>query len=457
VPRPAAPRTSSPLARPRLRRLAGALGVTRVARVTGLDRAGVEVACAVRPGGHVLQVSNGKGDTFAEAARGAVLEAAELACAEAPPDVAAFASAAELAERGVAFAGEDALGGAASPHRLAWCRAEDLATGAPALVPAAAVHVPPQGGALLGLASVRWTSNGMGAHPAWPAALLHALLEAVERDQLARALPEGFTEDEVRARRIGRAALAGVAPGVAARVARLEARGFDVHLFDLAPARRIGLPVAGALLFDRERGPVPVTAGYACALDQAAALRGALLEAAQSRLTDIHGAREDVAGMEERAVERLRRACERAARGDGHGARGRPPFDSWRRPVRVKRNDASAAMMEIRRLAAPHPGGRNSPPETPHRERHLDRAAPSGRTDSSVRPEPFDSGRSAASAQDRLRAGGAESKGVARVLRLLHRSGHRTVLALDLAPPSLGVHVAKVLVPGLLLSDLLTA
>jgi ribosomal protein S12 methylthiotransferase accessory factor len=191
--------------------------VTRVARVTGLDRAGVEVACAVRPGGHVLQVSNGKGDTFEEAARGAVLEAAELACAEASPDVAAFASAAELAQRGVAFVGEDALGGAASGHRLAWVTAEDLASGGTVLAPAAAVHVPPQGGALLGLASVRWTSNGMGAHPLWAAALLHALVEAVERDQLARALPEGFTEDEVARRRIGREALARVAPGVAAR------------------------------------------------------------------------------------------------------------------------------------------------------------------------------------------------------------------------------------------------
>jgi ribosomal protein S12 methylthiotransferase accessory factor len=50
-----------------------------VARVTGLDRArGLEVACAVRPGGHVLQVANGKGETWAEAERGALLEAAEL-------------------------------------------------------------------------------------------------------------------------------------------------------------------------------------------------------------------------------------------------------------------------------------------------------------------------------------------------------------------------------------------
>ena len=52
-------------------RLEEAVGVSRVARVTALDRTGVEVACAVRPGGHVLQVTNGKGDSFREAAAGA--------------------------------------------------------------------------------------------------------------------------------------------------------------------------------------------------------------------------------------------------------------------------------------------------------------------------------------------------------------------------------------------------
>ena len=52
-----------------VRRLSRAIGVTRIARVTGLDRCGVEVACAVRPAGHVLQVSNGKGETFSQAAQ----------------------------------------------------------------------------------------------------------------------------------------------------------------------------------------------------------------------------------------------------------------------------------------------------------------------------------------------------------------------------------------------------
>ncbi|HEX8910076.1 MAG TPA: YcaO-like family protein, partial [Anaeromyxobacteraceae bacterium] len=169
-------------------RLARALGVTRVARVTGLDRAGVEVACAVRPAGHVLQVTNGKGLRWADAAAGALLEAAELACAEAiAPASLVWASAGDLDACGAEHLAPADLGGRAAPGlRLAWRAGEDLFTSRPVLVPAAAVHATPRGGPVLGLAELRWTSNGMGAHPSRGAALVHALLEAAERHALAR-------------------------------------------------------------------------------------------------------------------------------------------------------------------------------------------------------------------------------------------------------------------------------
>jgi len=373
-------------AAPRLARasLARSLGVTRIARVTRLDRAGVEVACAVRPGGHVLQVTNGKGLRFGEAAAGALLEAAELACAE-RVDAAdlRWATEEELRERATPFVGAAALGGGpGGRQRIAFRAAHDLVSGAGVLVPAAAVHVPPEGGPSLGLADVRWTSNGMGAHPRWEAALLHALLEAVERHELARALPEGWTEEEVRGRHVAPASAERAAPRVAELARRIERRGLDVHLFDLAPRGGIGVPVAGALLVDRERGPIPVTAGYAARLDAAAALEAALLEAAQSRLTDIHGAREDVGGMEEGGAERLREAC--AAARD--------------------------------------------------RDRDLDLDLDRDRD------------------RDRRRH---RDPGVAHVVSLLYRAGFTRCLALDLAPAHLGIHVAKVVVPGLLLSDLL--
>jgi ribosomal protein S12 methylthiotransferase accessory factor len=252
----------------------------------------------VRPGGHVLQVTNGKGLLFAEAARGALCEAAELWCAE-------------RVDPGHLSWADDPRSGA----RFACRVAHDLASGEEVRVPAALVHVLPEGGPLLGLSELRWTSNGMGAHPRWEAALLHALLEAVERDQLARALPEGWTEAEVARRMRATAAVERASPQVARLAARLRARGLEAHLFDLAPrSGRIGLPLAGALVFDGPWSAVPVAAGYACRLDLGSALLAALLEASQSRLTDIHGAREDVTGMPEADVERLRRACARPPR-----------------------------------------------------------------------------------------------------------------------------------------------
>ncbi|GEJ55330.1 YcaO-like family protein [Anaeromyxobacter diazotrophicus] len=293
-------------------RLARALGVTRVARVTDLDRAGVEVACAVRPAGHVLQVTNGKGLRFEDAARGALLEAAELACAEAVETSSLrWASADELAARGEAHLAPADLGGAAAGGlRLAWRGGVDLLGSQSVLVPAAAVQAPPQGGPALGLAGLRWTSNGMGAHPSREAALAHALLEAAERHALAQALPEGW--DEEACARFRLAAPARRAPRAAGLARQLAGRGLDAHLFQLPT--ELGLPLAAALLFDREEGPVPLTAGYACRPDLAGAALAALLEAAQSRLTDIHGAREDVGPADRSGAERLRRACGRGGR-----------------------------------------------------------------------------------------------------------------------------------------------
>jgi ribosomal protein S12 methylthiotransferase accessory factor len=306
-----------PLRDRRLNALAGALGVTRVARITGLDRTGIEVASAIRPGGHVLQVTNGKGETFEEAARGALMEAAELWAAERAAPV-ARGSAADIRADGVDLVAPSELlpghTGGTDTLRLAWASAEGL-LGPPFLVPAHAVSCPAPGTPLLGPAVVPWTSNGMGAHPDPEAAILHGLLEAIERDRLARALPEGFTEPEIAARMIDPRTLAAAAPRTAALVERLRGRGFRVYLFDCTTspsARDLALPVAAAVLVDRDGGPVPVAAGYACRLSRDEALRAALLEAAQSRATEIHGAREDVLAGDRDAAAPLADLCERA-------------------------------------------------------------------------------------------------------------------------------------------------
>jgi len=287
--------------------------VTRLARVTGLDRCGVEVACAVRPLGHVLQVSNGKGASYAEAARGALLEAAELAAAEAPGRAALrFASSEELAAVGERLLPPEALGasGPLARCRMAWVEGRDLPTGRPIWVPASAVYCPPATGSFLGPAAVPWSSNGMGAFSSRGPALRHALLEALERDRLARALPAGFTRRSVASSLLDPADLAEAAPRAASLAERIAARGFEVFFLDLSAPGDV--PVAAALLADSHAGPVPLTAGYAAGLGAEEALRGALLEAAQSRLTDIHGAREDVAPASAADMERLWAWCREA-------------------------------------------------------------------------------------------------------------------------------------------------
>lgn len=256
-------------------RLARAIGVTRVARLTGLDRAGLEVASAIRPDGHVLQVTNGKGATFADAARGALSEAAELWASEQLPLVSAFGSANEVhALTGLAPWSE-------GPWRRGWVLGHTLA-GGQVLLPVEQVSCLPLERSVPGVPIEQWTSNGLGAHPTRAGALRHALLEAWEREALCRTLPDGWLVDAVRARRRD--------AGATGRA--LEARGFRVAVFDLSPDPR-SPPVAGALLaFDE--GPVRLTAGYAARERFEDAAEAALLEAVQSRLTEIHGAREDV-------------------------------------------------------------------------------------------------------------------------------------------------------------------
>jgi ribosomal protein S12 methylthiotransferase accessory factor len=295
-----------------------AFGVTRLARITGLDRTGVEVACAIRPGGHVLQVSNGKGRTFAHAARAALSEAAELAAAEQVPlPRLRFGTRAQLAAGGLPTTVLPAPEGT-DDVVLSWVEGKGTLTGARTWVPAQAVYCPPAG-ALLGPALFTWTSNGLAAHPRVVPAVRHALREVIERDQLARALPRGWTAREVSRRRLPEAALPA---SVRSRLEDLARRGFLLGLFDLRPAGGLGVPVAGALLLDEPGSPVPMTAGYAAAADWATALEGAALEAAQSRLTDIHGAREDVGPSNGDEASAVRAWLERPVTPRGRGVRG---------------------------------------------------------------------------------------------------------------------------------------
>ena len=289
------------------------IGVTRVARVTGLDRCGVEVACAIRPDGDILQVSNGKGRTFAEARRAALSEALELACAERPDPSRLCWREEEPTDAfwPASFVAADPFvpaGRGVQP----WAEAERLDRPGKVLVPASVVWCP-SNGVPVGVRGVPWTANGIGAHPDRSKARVHGLFELFEREALCRVFPEGWTPDHLRLR------------GVKVshpRVDALHALGMAVRVVDATPSGW-PVPVVAVLLADVDTRAPRLAAGYACRTDAESAFESALFEACQSRLTDIHGAREDVAPQEHDVPDwvmeplRVRRTLERLPRWRG--------------------------------------------------------------------------------------------------------------------------------------------
>lgn len=265
------------------------IGITRVADITGLDRIGIPVMAAYRPDALSVAVSLGKGATPEAARASAVMESIELWHAERPSLPRHAGTARELA-RTHTLADWSALPLAATAAFDAetptlWVAARSLLSGATALVPYEAVHTdgsypePPGSGFFL------CTSNGLASGNTLVEARTHALCELIERDAVTLWHHAGapaatlIAPDTV------------TDPACRALLARFRDAGFGVVLFDATS--EIGVPVAIAAVFDTHPDIGPQM-GMGCHPSRAVALSRALTEAAQSRLTLISGARDDV-------------------------------------------------------------------------------------------------------------------------------------------------------------------
>jgi ribosomal protein S12 methylthiotransferase accessory factor len=263
-------------------------GVTRVTDITRLDRIGCPVFAAIRPAAAdgSLAVSCGKGFDRESARVGALCEAIELACAEPLGAQTVTATHRDLA----AVSGADAYdfgvhpnyAGAFAPTTELDCvEVAELNSGAPALVPAALIYLPFRGRAIG--AAFLGSSNGLASGNTRAEAAVHALLELIERDALsfANALP---VERRVTGIKAGH---------LADLVDQLDQAGLRLDVTSVPSV--CGLPVFVAYLFDRAwRDGVSVARGQGCHADRAIALNRAVSEAIQSRLTNIHGGRDDI-------------------------------------------------------------------------------------------------------------------------------------------------------------------
>ncbi len=258
-----------------------AAGITRVADITNLDRIGIPVFSSIRPMADkgAISVYNGKGATPTEAKVSAMMEGLERYSAELRDRELKIDSFSHL---DTALDPSDLIlpEGADPDAMIPWISGWDIMNDEEILVPANAVFHP--------LSAdykrlFRTNTSGLASGNVIEEAIFHGLAEVIERD--AWALVEAT-------RRTGPLICDiedGQAKGLLDKFAAAEV---DVYLRDITSD--IGIPTCAAAADDvRLRDPTLLTTGMGTHTSAVVAVLRALTEVAQSRLTQIHGARED--------------------------------------------------------------------------------------------------------------------------------------------------------------------
>lgn len=265
-------------------------GITRLARQTGLDTIGIPCFAATRPNAKTLAVNMGKGADDEAAMASALMEAAEYATAEDPDVPMLFATAAELRATGKTIfdVARWLPANVKVPEDvpLNWVAGTDLFSGAEVHAPRDAVAI---GGTEV-LHELSQSTNGLASGNTAQESTFHALCELIERDATTLWI---FRSDEVAAAtELDPRAFAD--PIIDDLVDHIEGAGLRVTLFD--QTTHIGVPVIFALLAPRDQPATryfDLASGCGCHPIAARAAIRAITEAAQTRVSNIAGGRDD--------------------------------------------------------------------------------------------------------------------------------------------------------------------
>lgn len=273
------------------------IGVTRIANITDLDRVGIPVFSAIRPSAAAgaISIYSGKGISETNARISAIMESFERCLAE-QPEVSINLSGVELNTERITGTYEslcesyptlypDALllpQPVAEQTSLEWVMGHDLMNDVEVLVPANAVFHPydPKNGTKL----FRSNTNGLASGNTIEEAVLHGLLEVIERDELSIA---EYTRNP------GTEIVLTESDGMNFKLKRkLEEAGILVKIWLLDSD--IEIPTVVVALDDTVlKDPALLVMGAGAHLSPEIAVSRAITEAAQSRVVQIHGARED--------------------------------------------------------------------------------------------------------------------------------------------------------------------
>jgi ribosomal protein S12 methylthiotransferase accessory factor len=261
-----------------------AAGITRVADITDLDRIGIPVFSCIRPTAEsgAITVYNGKGATVEESRISAIMEGIERYSSELHDREIRLVPYQMLKGRETVLDPNDLiLPPMADTERLIpWVEGYDIANDEPILVPAHAVFhpLPPNYRQMF-----RTNTNGLASGNTIEEAIFHALSEVVERD--AWSLVEACRDT-------GPCVADIEDPTLTEMQKKFADAQVDVLVRDITSD--IGIPTMAAVADDvLLKDPLLLTIGIGTHTSARIAVMRALTEVAQSRLTQIHGARED--------------------------------------------------------------------------------------------------------------------------------------------------------------------
>jgi YcaO-like protein with predicted kinase domain len=279
----------------RIMRLFPIFGITRLANVTGLDTIGIPVVMACRPNSRNLSVSQGKGLTLAAAKVSAAMEAIEGWHAERPLLPLLHGSfedlryARRLVDPDILPTFIDSPFNQHLP--IFWAEGTNLADSASIWVPYEMVHTNYVLPLPNGHGCFQASSNGLSSGNSWIEAVIHGLCEVIERDALTL-----WNQRDERFQDESRLDLETISdPSCRSLLERFARSGVAVGVWDLTSD--VGVPVFLARIIQADAGVGAVirpAVGCGAHLVPDIALSRALTEAAQSRLTFIAGARDDL-------------------------------------------------------------------------------------------------------------------------------------------------------------------
>ncbi|MFI5907236.1 YcaO-like family protein [Dactylosporangium sp. NPDC051541] len=285
-----------------------ALGITRVANMTGLDRVGIPVYNAIRPNSRSLSVSQGKGATHDAAKVSALMESIEYWHAEhidlplrrdsyrrssrlrPTIDVGILPLRGGLDNIAATFAETPAVATLHVEQPMLWVEGRELLSDTELWVPYETVTYN-RVGLDYAANTFQVTSCGLASGNDVAEATLHALCEIIERDALTMwwapqrpAYRDSMIDNGSVTDPTGRWLLG-----------LLEAAGLDIFLWDVTSD--LDVPVFQACIVERDDLPewrsFGPCWGYGCHPDPVVALTRAITEAAQSRVTVIVSSRDD--------------------------------------------------------------------------------------------------------------------------------------------------------------------